>query len=164
MSSPTFNKWFVHFSTLGFIGRIPKAPGTFGSLPGLICGVLLFQYFQDFQNTSLVIATKILILAIVTSFSFFVIQKTEDYWQLHDRKEIVIDEFAGQLIPSLFFSHDLALILISFVTFRFFDILKPWPVGYIDHHWKGGLGTLMDDIAAGILAFICTALLEHYVL
>jgi phosphatidylglycerophosphatase A len=164
LNSPSFDKWYVHFATQGPIGRIPKAPGTFGSIPGLICGVLLFQYFEEFQNSTIMTSAKIFIIVLVTLFSFFVIQRTEDYWQLHDRKEIVVDEFAGQLIPSLFFSHDLALILISFVTFRFFDILKPWPVGYIDRHWKGAMGTLMDDIAAGILAFICTGLLEYFVL
>jgi phosphatidylglycerophosphatase A len=72
---------------------------------------------------------------------------------------IVIDEVAGQwltLIPAigLFGFHPLP-VLLAFVLFRLFDILKPWPVSYLDKKIEGGLGVMLDDIAAGIYAGLC---------
>ena len=82
-----------------------------------------------------------------------------------DSKEIVIDEYLGQSIPILFFyvilfeasvSIDffMIIVLISFIGFRFFDILKPYPINYVDNNYKNGFGVVFDDIVAGIFTTI----------
>ena len=73
----------------------------------------------------------------------------------HDSKMIVIDEVAGQWIALLPAALNPALILIAFILFRFFDILKPWPISFIDKKVPGALGVMGDDIIAGLFAAIC---------
>ena len=87
-----------------------------------------------------------------------------------DSKEIVIDEFLGQSIPILFFyiifyegsvsnTFFLIIVFLSFVGFRFFDILKPYPINYVDKNMKNGFGVVLDDLIAGfftlIVLYIC---------
>ena len=72
-----------------------------------------------------------------------------------DPKEVVIDEVAGQGIAFLFCPFAWPWLLAAFVLFRFFDILKPWPVGWIDRNWHGGWGIMADDLVAGLYALGC---------
>ena len=158
-----FDKWFVHCATLGLIGRIPKAPGTFGSLPGVVLGWAAFEMFINsptMTTTKHAMIASILILAI-TAFSWVTIAACEKYWGAHDRKEIVIDELAGQFIPIIICGTHFWTLALSFAFFRFFDILKPWPVGHIDKEWPGAHGTLFDDIAAGIMAAVLIFPIHH---
>jgi len=152
-----FDRWYVHCSTLGFIGRIKFAPGTFGSLPGILLGIPLYFLFQDTESSlwsSMTLALSLSSIVIVTAFAWGVIALTENYWSAHDRSEIVIDELAGQFIPIILCGTHHMTLIASFVVFRIFDILKPWPVGHIDEKWPGAAGTLFDDIAAGIMTAI----------
>ena len=82
-----------------------------------------------------------------------------------DSKEIVIDEFLGQSIPILFFyiifyeasvsnSFFFIIVFLSFVGFRFFDILKPYPINYVDNNIKNGFGVILDDLIAGLFTLI----------
>lgn len=154
-----FDKWYVNCATLGFIGRIPKAPGTFGSIPGLFLGVIAYYIFRLYGPENTIWSTYPLALALssivlLTLFSWIIIALTEKYWGLHDRSEIVIDELAGQYIPIVFVGGELKTLVISFIVFRILDILKPWPINHIDENWPGALGTLFDDIVAGVLTAI----------
>ena len=90
---------------------------------------------------------------------------SQDEFDEIDSKEIVIDEFIGQSIPLIFFYIILfealsstqfffIIMLVSFIGFRFFDILKPFPINYIDKNFKNGLGVVLDDIIAGIYTTI----------
>jgi phosphatidylglycerophosphatase A len=69
-----------------------------------------------------------------------------------DNSLIVIDEVAGMLIALSFIAHDAILYFLGFLLFRLFDILKPWPISWVDRNIKGGLGILLDDLIAGFAA------------
>ena len=79
-----------------------------------------------------------------------------------DPKEIVIDEFIGQLIPLIICDGNLLLILLSFISFRFFDILKIYPANIFDKKIKGPIGIIGDDIIAGIYSFIIIYVIKLY--
>jgi|TARA_B110000438_G_C15352281_1_gene452648 phosphatidylglycerophosphatase A len=88
-----------------------------------------------------------------------------------DPQEIVIDEFVGQMLPlivipiyeTLYPSPKLHYCIIAFVIFRFFDILKPFPISYIDNNTQGALGIMMDDIAAGFFTIIILTIFFFYI-
>ena len=98
------------------------------------------------------------------------INNLEDEFEEIDSKEIVVDEFLGQSIPIIFFyiifyegsvstNFFLIIVFLSFIGFRFFDILKPYPINYVDTNMKNGLGVILDDLLAGfftlIMLYIC---------
>ncbi len=132
-------------------GLARKAPGTWGSLAALACGLPLLHYGGP------------LVLGLGAVAVFFIgCWATAGYLtggSGGDPGEVVIDEVAGQwiaLLPLAFSPAPfLSLIpagLFAFACFRFFDILKPWPVGALDRGLKGALGVMVDDVAAGIYA------------
>ena len=161
-----FNTLFV---TLFGLGRIPKIPGTFGSLATI---VLLFVFFHILKISSDII---LLALILVFIFSFYAISTHIKNNEDKDPKEVVIDEFIGQSIPIYLYeishginkSADEALIFYGacFLLFRFFDIIKPFPVSYFDNNYKNSFGVIMDDVCAGfyvVLSLICFMVLKGY--
>ncbi|MEH6405018.1 MAG: phosphatidylglycerophosphatase A [Sneathiella sp.] len=136
----------VILATWFWSGLSPKAPGTMGSLASLPFGFAILYFFGDIA------------LAIAIIVVFFVgIVATKIYLQRtgkSDPGEVVIDEVAGQWIPLLIAGTSPLLYLISFASFRLFDIWKPWPISWMDKSIKGAFGVMIDDIAAGILAFL----------
>lgn len=105
----------------------------------------------------------ICIIIIIFFLSILLIDKFSDALDEKDAKEIVIDEFVGQNIPLFFllfiplntatYNKDfMILIVLSFIFFRFFDILKPYPINLIDKKMKNGLGVMLDDVIAGIFS------------
>ncbi len=105
----------------------------------------------------------ICIIIIIFFLSILLIDKFSDAFDEKDAKEIVIDEFVGQNIPLFFllfiplntatYNKDfMILIVLSFIFFRFFDILKPYPINLIDKKMKNGLGVMLDDVIAGIFS------------
>jgi len=105
----------------------------------------------------------ICIIIIIFFLSILLIDKFSDVFDEKDAKEIVIDEFVGQNIPLFFllfiplntatYNKDfIILIVLSFIFFRFFDILKPYPINLIDKKMKNGLGVMLDDVIAGIFS------------
>ena len=157
------------FVTMFGLGKIPKIPGTFGSLATVILLYIFFHIINISPNIILIF------LIIIFIFSFvavaFHIKESEN----KDPKEIIIDEFIGQSIPIYLFeishgkekSADEALIfyIVCFILFRFFDILKPFPVSFFDKNFKNSFGVIMDDVCAGIyvvLSLICFMVLSSY--
>ena len=134
----------IHFLALGFgSGLIPKAPGTFGSMAALplifVCSLLsLSIYF-----TMTVIACVL---------GIYICGKTAEDMQVHDHGAIVWDEIAGMLcvVIAIPFSWDTALL--GFILFRWLDIQKPLLIGWIDKRFTDGLGIMLDDIVAGLIA------------
>ncbi|MEN8823939.1 MAG: phosphatidylglycerophosphatase A [Glaciecola sp.] len=134
----------IHFLALGFgSGLIPKAPGTFGSMAALplifVCSLLsLSIYF-----TMTVIACVL---------GIYICGKTAEDMQVHDHGAIVWDEIAGMLCVfiAIPFSWDTALL--GFILFRWLDIQKPLLIGWIDKRFTDGLGIMLDDIVAGLIA------------
>ena len=139
--------------TLFNIGKLP-ASGTFGSIFTII---FYFAFYNFFSNLIFVI-----IIFGVLLYSLFFLQKTLSNFSKDDPKEIVIDEFIGQLIPLIICDGNLLLILLSFISFRFFDIFKIYPANIFDKKIKGPIGIIGDDIIAGIYSFILIYVIKLY--
>ena len=141
------------FVTMFGLGKLPKIPGTFGSLATVI---ILYIFFHILNLSSHLILIGLIIIFI---FSFFSVASHIKYNDNKDPKEVVIDEFIGQSIPIYLYeiSHgtektpDEAIIFycVCFVLFRFFDISKPFPVNFFDKNFKNSFGVIMDDVCAG---------------
>ena len=143
----------VHFLALGFgSGLAPKAPGTFGTL----AAIPLFLLLAPLDN---MIYLTLIILMSVTGV--YICGKAAKDAGVHDHGAIVWDEFVGLLITMFLMPVTWQTILVGFALFRFFDILKPWPISYLDKNCHGGLGIMLDDIVAGIAAWVCMMLIFY---
>lgn len=155
-------RWF--FLTLAYSGLSPKAPGTVGTIMSLPLGVAILAYGG--------VESLFLLTILISIIAIKEIDKYELETNSHDDKRIVIDELAGMWIalsiaPAVSFSitdladfsNGIALqIVMSFVFFRLYDIKKPSIIGRIDRDAKGGLGVVGDDLLAGVLAGVSSAL------
>ena len=149
----------ILISTFFGNGYISRIPGTFTSLSTLIILYILFEILQ-FKNLN-----YILILYSITFFySFYAVMDSETEFENKDPRQIVIDEVLGQAMPLILIvylsSKNLINIpveiyyFISFILFRFFDIVKPFPVSYFDKQHKNFFGIIMDDIMAGLYTIL----------
>ena len=156
---PELTKFSHLFASFFGIGLLPFAPGTWGSLVGLLLFFsIIYIQLSFFLFVTLFVCFVILSIIVCTIASKDLVEK--------DHKAIVIDEVAGAWLSFLFIpflgvynfstsewlkeSYLAACIL--FVLFRFFDILKPHPISFIDRKFKSGLGIVLDDLAAGVFA------------
>ncbi|WP_294955243.1 phosphatidylglycerophosphatase A [Sulfurovum sp.] len=140
------------FLTFFGIGLSTKAPETVGTLAALAAGVLILHYLGT--------ETLFMLTLAVTVIGILEINKYEDNTGIHNPQEIVIDEAAGMWLSLMIASSvaatmhfpyaDISAIILSFASFRLFNIWKPSTIGWIDRELKGGLGVMMDDIVAGI--------------
>ena len=159
----TINTLFV---TMFGLGKVPKIPGTFGSLATVIVLYFFFHIFNVSSNTILIG----LIIIFIYSFSAVAAHIKDN--DNKDPKEVIIDEFIGQSIPIYLYeishgiekSSDEAIIFYSicFVLFRFFDITKPFPVSFFDKNFKNSFGVIMDDVCAGF--YVVVSLISFMVL
>ena len=162
----TINTLFV---TMFGLGKLPKIPGTFGSLATIF---ILYVFFHKLNLSSNLI---LVILIIIFIYSFLAVANHIKDNENKDPKEVIIDEFIGQSIPIYLYeishgtvkSADEAIIFYSlcFVLFRFFDIVKPFPVNFFDKNFKNSFGVIMDDVCAGfyvVLSLICFMVLSSY--
>lgn len=143
------------------IGYSKFAPGTIASLITTLCFYLLFKIgYLEIRGLHL-----IYIIIVIFFLGILVIDKFSSFFKEADAQEIVIDEFVGQNVPLLTllfipFNSDTLdedftiLIILSFILFRFFDIIKPYPINLIDIKMKDGLGVMLDDLVAGIFSAI----------
>ena len=157
------------FSTFMGVGYIKIAPGTFASL---VTSIILFYLFRS----SILIESFLIICVMIVFFFFYAlyaIESLENQFQQKDAKQIVIDEVIGQSIPVLLieyitysqtqsFGADLYLYVASFFLFRFFDILKPFPIGYFDKNYKNSFGILFDDVLSGVFTLVVILLLIKF--
>lgn len=133
----------MFLATGGYIGRVPFAPGTFGSLVGLPI-VYMLSKTPWYAAT---VFTAVLLLG-----SVWVAHLAEKQLEAKDPGCIVIDEIAGMCVTMLFVPLTLNTGLAGFFLFRLFDVIKPPPVRQIDRMLGGGWGIVMDDVAAGVMA------------
>ena len=153
------------------LGKIKFMPGTFGSLATVI---FLFYLFHSLNISSNIILIG---LIIIFMYSFYAVSTHIRDSKNKDPGEIIIDEFLGQSIPIFLYeiSHgttktgDQAIIYYSlfFILFRYFDIMKPFPVSFFDKSFKNSFGVIMDDICAGlyvVLTLVCLMIVKSYVL
>ena len=151
------------------LGKVPKIPGTFGSLATVI---ILYIFFHILNIPSNLILIGLMVIFI---FSFLAVATHIKDNENKDPKEVIIDEFIGQSIPIYLYeishgtekSADEAIIFytVCFVLFRFFDIAKPFPVNYFDKKFKNSFGVIMDDVCAGfyvVLSLICFMVFSSY--
>ena len=144
------DKLIVALATGFYSGKIPFAPGTWGSafalIPWYFCrGLSLVNY--------------LIVLALIFMVGFLTSGSAEKILDQPDPGCIVIDEILGMFIAlTLAPNHPVAWLL-GFVLFRIFDVLKPFPVSWFDTHLHGGIGIMMDDVMAGLYALICLQLI-----
>lgn len=143
----SFSFWLGTWFGLGLMRPAPGTWGTIGALP------LAMLIFLPFGIKGLIIAT-----IWVAYVGLKISDRLNTLTGVHDSKMIVIDEVAGVMIALCFAATDGTITaldaLIAFLLFRFFDILKPWPINWMDQNIKGGLGVMVDDIVAGFFAGI----------
>ena len=145
----------IHFLAFGFgSGAMPKAPGTWGTLAAMPF-VLIWQQLPP--------GGYALALLLSTLVGIWLCHRTAADLGVHDHGGIVWDEFVGVWIALWLAPVGWLWLIAGFLLFRLFDIWKPWPIGWIDHHVSGGLGIMLDDIIAGIMA-LAVLLLGEYLL
>ena len=151
----TYLKNPLHFLSLGFgSGLMPKAPGTFGTLAAIPVYIMM-------SELSLVFFVAITLL--ITLVGIYLADYTSKALGVHDHSGIVIDEIAGYLITMIAVPYDWVWIVTGFIFFRIFDILKPWPISWLDKRVKGGFGIMIDDVLAGVFALLCVHLTIYFV-
>jgi phosphatidylglycerophosphatase A len=128
-----------------YLGKIPFAPGTWGTLLGIPLAWVLMKTGP---------VPYMVIAVVLVLFASVIAELHERYTKAHDPKEIVIDEIVGYVIAITWLPQTWQSYLAAFIAFRFFDILKPPPIRQIDQKIEGGLGTVLDDVAAGLAANI----------
>lgn len=134
----------VHLLAFGFgSGLAPRAPGTVGTLAAVPLWYALIQL--PFWGYAL--AT----LCVIAVGPWLCGRASRDLG-VHDHGGIVWDEFAGFLLTMLFVPPSLLALVLGFMLFRLFDILKPWPIGWLDRRVQGGTGIMLDDLLAGVYA------------
>ena len=159
----------ILFVTMFGLGKLPKIPGTFGSLATIFILYISFHILNLSPNLILIFLIIIFILSFLAVAAHI---KNSDN---KDPKEIIIDEFIGQSIPIYLYeiSHgteksaneSIVFYGVCFVLFRFFDIAKPFPVSFFDKNFKNSFGVIMDDVCAGlyvVLSLICFMVLSSY--
>ncbi|MBQ8173527.1 MAG: phosphatidylglycerophosphatase A [Mailhella sp.] len=154
----SFDKAVLHFARLDPSGLSPKAPGTAGSFFAVLLAPFLFLPFS--------LPVRLALLAVIFVLGALAATRAEKLLSRKDPGCIVIDELVGQWLAMLFLApfsasstwHDALFLLVPFVFFRIFDILKPWPVHASESWLPAGWGIMIDDVFAGLWALICTCL------
>ena len=146
-------KAILFFATGGLIGFSPVAPGTFGSLAALpIC--LLISLMP--------IGPALIVVAALIMFSTWIAHAAEKIEAQKDPSQVVVDEICGMAIALFALPFTPFFVIGGFALFRVFDILKPFPIQWVDKKVPGGLGIMLDDIIAGIFANGLMRLGIHY--
>ena len=153
------------------LGKIKYLPGTIGSFVTIIILYYLFHIINLSPNIFL------FFLILIFSYSFYAVSSHIENNENKDPGEIIIDEFIGQSIPIYLYeiSHGTektqneAIIFygICFILFRYFDIMKPFPVSFFDKNFKNSFGVIMDDICAGfyvVITLVCFMIVKSYIL
>ena len=159
------NNFPIQLITMFGIGRISKMPGTIASF--VTC---IFYYLCIIFGVHIKFLLIAFLVILVSSIIF--INKCSSNFTEIDAKEIVIDEFLGQSLPIFILYHPLqkgdpvegalVYLIMCFILFRFFDILKPFPINLVDKKMKNGFGVVLDDLLAGVYVLIAIALFGHF--
>jgi phosphatidylglycerophosphatase A len=144
----------VHFLAFGFgSGASPWAPGTMGTLAAVPLYFLIAQLSLPFY---------LLVLLVSFLLGCWLCGRTSADLGVHDHSGIVWDEFVGYWLTMLALPVTLGWALAGFVLFRFFDIIKPWPIGWVDKRVHGGFGIMLDDVLAAVYAALILHLFYYY--
>jgi len=129
----------------------PKAPGTVGTLLAVVPAWLIAGWSLQ--------AKAAFILALFI-FGVWICGESARRLRSHDHPAIVWDEVVGYLATCLVIPAEPLWLLLAFVFFRFFDIVKPWPIRDLDHRLRGGIGIMLDDIVAAAFSAVCLLLVR----
>lgn len=143
----------IHFIACGFgVGAIPYAPGTFGTLLSIPLYLILVQ---------LPVTLYVLITGVLVLLGIPLCQITNRDFGTEDHPAAVWDEFASFPIVMIGIPFTWYYLLIGFILFRFFDIFKPSVIGWLDRNIHGGLGAMLDDVAAAMCSLMILQLIIH---
>ena len=165
MLNSAMKKINVLISTFFGYGYLTKIPGTVASFVTAMFIYIAYEYlgYADLKFS-------IIFFTLLFFYSFYAVHDSESEFKDKDPRQIVIDEVLGQSMPLIFLlylsqNNQISLsieiyYIISFFTFRFFDIIKPFPVSYFDKNFKNSFGIIMDDIMAGLYTMILIYLIS----
>ena len=140
------------------VGYLPLAPGTWGSLVGVGIFLLLTRVIAG----NALVAVVLVFIIVVTAVGTWAATRTEGLSGRKDPGKVVVDEVAGQLIAlfplTLFTSWSTMAVIVSFILFRFFDIVKPYPANRLQE-LNGGAGVMFDDLVAGVYAAVIVSII-----
>lgn len=148
----------IHFLAFGFgSGLLKPAPGTWGTVAGLLLSIGLWQLSES--------PLFFIVLAVVTFFlGIYVCAKTSADLNVHDDGRIVWDEIVAIFLMFGFLpEYNWLGYLLAFISFRIFDILKPFPIRYFDEKLESGFGIMLDDIFAAVFALITLYLIYWFI-
>ncbi|MGF2736570.1 phosphatidylglycerophosphatase A family protein [Marinobacter sp. DUT-1] len=153
---PGFLKNPVHLLAFGFgSGAAARAPGTWGSL-----AAIPFWYGFAWLPAGAYWA----LVALAFLVGIWLCGKTAQDLKVHDHGGIVWDEFVGMWIALGLFPDQIYGVLMAFALFRLFDVVKPWPIGWLDERLPGGLGIMVDDVVAGFMALGCLYAIDRWLM
>ncbi|UCD85626.1 MAG: phosphatidylglycerophosphatase A [Deltaproteobacteria bacterium] len=145
----------IFLATGGYTGYFPFAPGTVGSLVGV--GIYVFLWFLLGEvPPRRIFPVSVYLLSLLALFflTSWLAAEAERIFEQKDCRKIVIDEIVGYLVTMSFLPPRVEYVILGFICFRFFDILKPYPVGAFERKLGGGYAVVADDVMAGIYANI----------
>ena len=146
----------IHLLAFGFgAGLSPKAPGTVGTAVAVLIYLAL-------PSMSPIIYAGLVLLSFI--FGIWLCGKTAEDLGVHDHGGIVWDEFVGMWIALGLFPDNIYGVLMAFTLFRLFDVLKPWPISWLDEYLPGGLGIMVDDVVAGFMALLCLLAIDRWLM
>lgn len=148
-----YGKTAIVLSTWFGVGLLPKAPGTFGTIAAIPL-LLLLSHLSAVYKT--------LFLVILTAAAIWSSGKCQELLRQHDPNQIVIDEVVGFLFAMFLLPFTWPTLGLVFVLFRFFDILKPYPIRNVEK-LHGGFGIVMDDLLAGVYTYVCVRIIFFFV-
>ncbi len=150
-----YSRSVVIFMASGaYTGFSPVASGTVGSLLGVPLG--LFFMSSDPWRFGV-------FFAIFVMLSWWLSHKAQEYLGNEDPKEVVIDEILGQTLAIYFIPYSIINLVLIFLLFRFFDILKPFPISNFEKRFRGGGGIILDDILAAVYAVIAFRVIRNFI-
>ena len=147
-------KILLIIATFFYVGYLPIAPGTWASLATTALVYFIRPYWQAPVYLQLVIIFVVFLLGIPAA------SHAEKHFKKEDPGYCVIDEVVGQMISLLLIPHSIGLYAASFFLFRFFDILKPFPIKHLEKAPRG-IGIMIDDVAAGLYSLALLHLLIY---
>jgi len=142
------------FTSVLYVGKLPIAPGTWGSLAALLCWFLIIPHISSF--------TLIWLIIIIFGLGVYTSSVMEKEFSKNDPSFVVIDEWVGQWIALLFLPKSIVWGIIAFLLFRLFDIWKPNPIRKLDEI-HGGWGIMLDDVLAGVYSLIIVQIIYYLI-
>lgn len=159
----TFSERTYLFLASGtYLGYSPFAPGTVGTLWGIPVAIAITLIIPSSMGLYATIALQAAIIVVLTVIAVIVASGAAKVLNTKDPGLIVCDEIVGFCVAAFMVELTLINIILVFILFRIFDILKPLPVSLIDKKVEGGLGIVLDDIAAGVYANIAAHIILGY--